>query len=76
MQGLRLGSIICNGVVRFLHGGRCTSGGLASDVVRISQCFVDRSEHLLSFFFLLVWPPRFQSLLIMGWCSYIPDHML
>ena len=27
-------------------------------------------------FFLLVWPPRFQSLLIMGWCSSIPEHML
>ena len=27
-------------------------------------------------FFLLVWPPRFQSLLIMGWCYYIPEHRL
>ena len=30
----------------------------------------------LLFFFLLVWPPRFQSLLIMGWCSSIPEHRL
>ena len=27
-------------------------------------------------FFLLVWPPRSQSLLIMGWCSSIPEHRL
>ena len=28
------------------------------------------------FFFLLVRPPRSQSLLIMGWCSSIPNHRL
>ena len=27
-------------------------------------------------FFLLVQPPRSQSLLIMGWCSSIPEHRL
>ena len=27
-------------------------------------------------FFLLVRPPRSQSLLIMGWCSSIPEHRL
>ena len=27
-------------------------------------------------FFLLVWPPRFQSLLIMGWCDSIPEHRI
>ena len=27
-------------------------------------------------FFLLVWSPRFQSLLIMGWCYSIPEHRL
>ena len=29
-----------------------------------------------SFFFLLVRPPMPQSLLIMGWCSSIPEHWL
>ena len=28
------------------------------------------------FLFLLVRPPRSQSLLIMGWCSSIPEHRL
>ena len=31
--------------------------------------------HILSFF-LWVWPPRFQSLLIMGWCYSKPEHRL
>ena len=31
---------------------------------------------LLFFFFFLVRPPMSQSLLIMGWCSSIPEHWL
>ena len=34
-----------------------------------------QSHGLLSFF-LLVWPLRFQSLLIIGWCYSIPKHRL
>ena len=34
------------------------------------------TSYIGGIFFLLVWPPRSQSLLIMGWCSSIPKHRL
>ena len=44
-------------------------GGYADCVIALAY------DRALSFF-LLVWPPRFQSLLIMGWCCSIPEHRL
>ena len=39
-------------------------------VLLIQLTSLNCSEIILYFFFFpLVWPPRFQSLLIMGWCS-------
>ena len=38
---------------------------------------IDNTLYIREFFsFLLVWSPRFQILLIMGWCESIPEHRL
>ena len=40
------------------------------------RMIVHKLHSSLFFFFLLFRPPRSQSLLIMGWCSSIPEHRL
>ena len=44
--------------------------------IKDSSSLVKDTPLVLFFLFLLVWPLRSQSLLIMGWCSSIPEHML
>ena len=54
------------------------------DVIRLTireQLYIfmkheDLGDHELHSVFLLVWPLRFQSLLIMGWYCSIPEHRL
>ena len=46
--------------------------------MKIFLLFLDDNnpECVSDYLFLLVWPPRFQSLLIKGWCCSIPEHRL
>ena len=43
-------------------------------IIVVIRLFSDLKDTFI--FFFLVWPPRSQSLLIMGWCSSIPEHRL
>ena len=76
-EAVRVGT---SGILQRRGGSRGPPFTYLIPIIYPSQSMIEFLSNCANYpeylFFLLVWPPRFQSLLIMGWCDSIPEHRL